>query len=76
MILPFAAFSVFFSSCNYNLFEVAYRKDSVRERAENLVVFDSTTEIKAPSVSKSKYSVVFLTDVHFGSSAERKDEEF
>lgn len=64
------------TSCKFDFSESVYRKNGIRKRISSFQQFSSITEIKAPEITQSKYSVLAISDVHFGSKKERKDNEF
>lgn len=60
------------STCSYGLSQFATREDSITDRVSGLNNF-----VPSPvSGDKNEYYVLVVTDVHFGSSAERYDDEF
>ncbi|MCR5436055.1 MAG: metallophosphoesterase [Treponema sp.] len=71
--LAFLIFCLSFTSCKYGLTQAFYRKHGVNERAAVIkTISNPVTDVQADSV----YSVVLVSDIHFGSSRKRADEKF
>ncbi len=64
-------FSFNFISCEYGIDEAFHRIDEVSKRSLSLLDLANDTDslnkgVAVPSVSSSKFSVLFFTDIHFG----------
>ncbi|MCR5763168.1 MAG: metallophosphoesterase [Treponema sp.] len=68
--LIFIPVSLSFFSCSYGFQKFLDHGESVEERLCDL------TDITAASVSGSPYSFLIITDVHFGNSKSRRDDDF
>lgn len=66
-------FSLFFFSCSYGWDDFFYREDQVNSRSDSIVRLDGTSF--APSVGSDKcFSVILMTDVHFGKEGGKNPE--
>lgn len=75
-LLLLAVISIFLSSCNflfggYGWDEFFYREHSVSSRADSLTDLTDT-----PAGTSAAYSVIVITDVHFGGDGTRPDDKF
>ncbi len=59
-------------SCKYGIGEAFYRKNGINKRIENIKELDNPI----PEEVGSKYTILMMSDVHFGSSQKRNDDEF
>ena len=65
-----------FSSCKYDLPEFFYRKNGVETRSAKITDYSETDLFSEELKNSDKYSVVLISDVHFGAKMERKDADF
>ncbi|MBR5645401.1 MAG: metallophosphoesterase [Treponema sp.] len=69
----FLILCLLFTSCKYGLTQALYRKHGVNERSAQIkTIANPVTDEQAASV----YSIILVSDIHFGSSRERSDEQF
>ena len=61
-----------FSSCN-----VLYRADNIHQRSNEIKTLTKDSSTPSPEVGNSPvYSALIVTDIHFGKSRERYDQDF
>lgn len=75
MIFVFSGFSV---SCKFGVQQAFYRKNQVNERSREIKNFSGTPDdpFATTDINSGKFSVVVITDIHFGRLAAEKKERF